>query len=49
MGFVTLLDASPYGALSLHTRSNARITAYSLMKQGKETENLSFPQCAAGV
>lgn len=49
MGFVTLLDASPYGELSLHTCGNARITTYSLMKQGKETEKLSFPQHAAGV
>lgn len=43
MSFVTLRDASPYGELRLHTRGNACITTYSLMKQGKEIEKLFIP------
>lgn len=43
MGFVTLLDDFPYGEQRLHTRGNACITTYSLMKQGKEIEKLFMP------
>lgn len=42
-GFVTFLDACPYGERSLHPCGNACITTYSLMKQGKEIEKLFIP------
>lgn len=43
MDLMTLLVASPYGALSMNTHGNACITTYSLMKQGKEIEKLFIP------
>lgn len=40
---MTLLAASPYGVLSMHTHGDACIATYSLMKQGKEIEKLFTP------
>lgn len=43
MDLITLLHASPYGELSLHAHGDACIATHSLMKQGKEIEELLIP------